>query len=246
MSVEAPGKSEAGVESVLGHHFDDIGQQRDAAKLGIWLFMITEILFFGGLFLAYTVYRAVWYPDEFKAASSHLNVLIATINSVLLLASSLTITLAIGYVRAGSRKAATFCLGMTCLLGILFLCFKGREYYLDYKEDLIPWSATFGQGEVDLTEGATSADEAKAKLQRSRIFFMAYFCMTGVHVIHMIVGIGLVGWIWWECRRGLLHSERFMKVEVISLYWHFVDLVWIFLMPLLYLAGEHSLDSLHL
>lgn len=221
--------------SVLAHHFDDIEQQRGAARLGMWMFLVTEVLFFGGVFVAYTAYR-LWYPAEFAAGSSQLNVLIAGINSILLLTSSLTISLAIVAVQKGQTKSLQWFLALTVLLGTAFLAFKAREYYLDYEEGLIP-GATFNNAHFE---------EMGVRPDRVQLFFVFYYCMTGIHLAHMIVGIGLVTWLWLEAYRQELTSERFVKVEVTSLYWHFVDMVWMFLLPLLYLAGNHTVEQLHL
>ncbi len=231
-AVQAPDEVHS---SVLGHHFDDLEQQRSACRLGMWFFLVTEILFFGGVFMAYTAYR-LWYGAAFEAGSSKLNVLIAGINSGLLLTSSLTITMAIAAARKGLQKRLVFMLGMTCFLGILFLGFKSIEYYNDFKENLIPWANFDGNHFLEQGVG----------IPQVKLFFMFYYSMTGIHVIHLIVGIGLVGWLWWEALQGQIYPDRYVKVEVISLYWHFVDFAWLFLMPLLYLAGPHSLEHVHL
>ena len=218
-------------EGVLAHHFDDLEQQRGAARLGIWIFLVTEILFFGGVFCAYAAYRH-WYPAEFAAASSQLNVFIASINSLVLLASSLTITLAIHAAQEGRRSSLNWNLIITAILGTLFLVLKGMEYLDDWHENLVPGTSHFNAAEWE---------EKGLSPGRVQLFLMFYYIMTGLHVVHLTVGIGLVIWMWVRARRGLIPPEGYMQVEVTSLYWHFVDLVWLFLVPLLYLAGPHSL-----
>jgi cytochrome c oxidase subunit 3 len=220
----------AEANDVLAHHFDNIEQQRGTGRLGMWMFLVTELLFFGGIFTAYAAYR-IWYPVDFEAGSSKLNVAIATINSFLLLTSSLTITMAIYAARQGRRQVMLNLLLWTALLGIAFLGFKAYEYYSDWEEHLIPGryfntSAEFWGPEVNP--------------YRVQLFFLFYYCMTIIHVIHLIVGIGLVLWLYERGRAGWITPERFHVVEITSLYWHFVDLMWLFLLPLLYLAGKHD------
>ena len=225
--------------SVLAHHFEDLEQQRGAARLGMWLFLATEVMFFGGVFGAYTAYR-IWYPEAFAAGSSRLNVLIAGINSILLLTSSLTITLAIHAAHAGERKRTQWCLALTVILGLAFLGFKAVEYTQDYFEGLVPGTAAFYAHVAPELE-AEGVNPAQVQL-----FLMFYYSMTGLHVVHMLVGIGVVVWLWLLAYRGVITSERYPMIEISSLYWHFVDMVWIFLVPLLYLAGNHTLSQLHL
>jgi cytochrome c oxidase subunit 3 len=222
MSAEATG--------VLAHHFDNIEQQRSAGRLGMWMFLVTELLFFGGIFSAYAAYR-IWYPADFEAGSSKLNVWIATINSLLLLTSSLTITLAIYAARQGRREAMLRNLMLTALLGIGFLGFKAVEYSADFEEHLVPGPSFNTSSEFWAPEVNT---------QRVQLFFLFYYCMTIIHVIHLAVGIALVLWLYGRARSGWITPERFHVVEVTSLYWHFVDLMWLFLLPLLYLAGTHQ------
>lgn len=218
---------------VLGHHFDDIEQQRSTMRLGMWMFLVTELMFFGGVFVAYTAYR-LWYPAAWHAGGTHLNVWIAFINSVLLLTGSLTITMAIHYAQLGRQNALVWCLALTCLMGIAFLGFKTAEYTQDYFEGLIP-GAHFN---------AEMFDGSGASIEHVQLFFSFYYCMTAIHVVHLIIGISLVAWLFLEARRGEITPDRFVKVEMISLYWHFVDLIWLFIVPLLYLAGPHTIDQL--
>ncbi len=233
---------------VLCHHFDNIEQQQSTARLGMWMFLVTEALFFGGIFVAYTAYR-IWYPEAFLAGSSRLNVLIGGINSLLLLTSSLTITLAIHAAHEGKQDALKRGLLVTVGLALAFLCFKAREYYLDFEEHLIPGSlfhTPVGDGPHALSPAAEFEKEG-VDSGHVQLFFMFYYCMTGLHVLHMLVGIGLISWLYVLARRGYFKPpERYVYVEVTSLYWHFVDMMWFFLMALLYLAGEHTMAQMHL
>ncbi len=238
--------SSADSTGVLCHHFDNMEQQHGSARLGMWAFLVTEAMFFGGLFVAYTAYR-IWYPADFLVGSSKLNVLIGGINSLLLLTSSLTITLAIHAAHANRQDALKKYLLWTIFFGLAFMCFKAREYYLDYQEHLIP-GALFNTPVGSEPSPAVEVEHKDhANAAHVQLFFMFYYIMTGLHVLHMIVGIGLIGWIYILARRGyFIPRDRYVYVEVTSLYWHFVDMVWFVLMAILYCAGPHSIGQLHL
>jgi cytochrome c oxidase subunit 3 len=207
----------------LAHHFDDLDQQREASVLGLWLFLVTEVLFFGGLFAVYSVYRG-WYPEAFARSSHELVVWAGTTNTVVLITSSLTMALAVHAAQLGQRRALMWFLAITMLLGAAFLGIKAFEYYTEFVERHIP-----GAGFVFEEEYARPA----------QIFFSLYFVMTGLHALHMIIGLGLMAvmfvWAW----RGIVTRDYWSPIEVSGLYWHFVDIVWIFLFPLLYLIGRH-------
>jgi cytochrome c oxidase subunit 3 len=205
----------------------------------MWLFLSTEILIFGAIFTAYTVYR-LRYPHDFEAASGKLNILIGSINTVVLLSSSLTMALSVHATRVGRQTMLLTCLGLTLFLGGLFLVFKALEYYIDYKDNLVPGLA-FKPEEWTSPKGA----EEPANPPRVALMLVFYYIMTGLHAVHMLVGMGLLVWLVLRARRGLLTPLRYMAVEVVGLYWHFVDIVWIFLLPLLYLTGTHHLSDLH-
>lgn len=271
-NATAPGTER---QPIVAHHFNNLLQQQDSARFGMWLFLVTEVLFFGGVFCAYTVYR-MWYPLEFEAGSTALNPLIAGINSFLLLGSSLTATLGIRAAYNGNQGALKMWLCSTIVLGCAFLGFKAFEYYTDFKEGLVPgpqMMATDDYGlkghgrdsvfahkiehvlkekefykklEADpLTGKMETVNLNKVNLDRTRLFFVFYYAMTGLHVIHMIVGIGLFIMQYILASRGyFIPQERYVYVEVLALYWHFVELVWIFLLPLLYMAGHHSAANL--
>jgi cytochrome c oxidase subunit 3 len=222
--------------SLVAHHFEDIEQQRDVETFGMWMFLATEVLIFGAVITAYTVYR-LRYPVDFEAASSRLNVLIGSINTIVLLSSSLTMVLAVHATRMGRQKMILTCLLLTIFLGLAFFGFKAVEYYEDYKESLVP-GLRFEPGEW--AEHTPPVNAAHVQLM-----LVFYYIMTGLHAAHMIVGIGLLSWLVYRARRGMLTPTRYMSVEVVGLYWHFVDIVWIFLLPLLYLTGTHHISDLH-
>jgi cytochrome c oxidase subunit III len=222
--------------AILAHHFEDLEQQRETETMGMWVFLATEILIFGGLFTGYTVYR-LRYPVDFEAASARLNILIGGINTVVLLTSSLTMALSVQATRVGRRGMLITCLALTIGLGATFLGLKALEYYLDYEEFLVP-VVRFNSGEwAELTPPANP--------QHVQLMLVFYYIMTGLHAAHMLIGMGLLLWLVWRAKRGTLTPLRYIAVEVIGLYWHFVDVVWIFLLPLLYLTGTHHVSDLH-
>ena len=215
---------------VLKHHFEDLGQQHASERLGMWMFLATEILFFGGLFGAYTCYR-LWYPTEFEYASSYMNVKFATINTVMLITSSLTMTLAIRSARIGDRAGLYRNLLITFALGTAFMVLKGFEYAHDFHEHILPGAASFG-GQIKSNAEAQGIDTGKV-----RLFLCFYYIMTGIHGVHIIVGLGCILWLVQQTYANKIPPENYSTVEVVSLYWHLVDAIWLFLMPLLYLAG---------
>jgi cytochrome c oxidase subunit III len=207
--------------------YKTLEQQRETASLGMWIFLSTEVLFFGGLFMTYTLNRSQ-YPDVFSDASKTIDLLPGAINTVVLIASSLTMALSVWASQAGRKKALTIFLIATLVLGTVFLGIKGYEYHQKYVEHHIPgWNFNF-------EPGADVATNAHAQL-----FFSLYFGMTGLHALHMIVGAGLLIWLIKQSLRGRFTPEYNTPVENIGLYWHFVDIVWIFLFPLLYLIDRH-------
>jgi len=208
---------------IQAHQFDDIEQQRDAAALGMWIFLATEVMFFGGMFACYMIYRLA-YAQAFAAASNHLDIWLGTVNTGVLICSSFTMALAVHSAQANRRKALLACLLLTIIFGLVFLAIKFGEYHTKFAEHLVP--------------GDSFSFEA-ALAPAAEIFFSFYFAMTGMHALHMIVGIGLLSGLALEAYRGRFSSAYYTPVELIGLYWHFVDIVWIFLFPLLYLAGRH-------
>ena len=205
----------------LAHQFDDPEQQREAGSLGMWVFLVTEIMFFGGLFTGYTVYRSA-YPAAFAGASHELDLLIGTVNTAVLIASSLTMALAVHASQTGRRRTLLGCLSATMALGAVFLGLKAVEYAHKFQHHLVPGPSFVFHG----------PDPAHAQL-----FFSFYFVMTGMHALHMVIGLGLMTWLLVTAARGRYSQEYHSPVVVSGLYWHFVDIVWIFLYPLLYLVG---------
>ena len=213
----------AELASPLAHQFDDVEQQRDAATLGMWVFLVTEVMFFGGMFTAYVVYRSL-FPAAFGHASNHLDVRLGTTNTAVLITSSLTMALAVYAAEIGRRRALLWSLAATMALGSTFLCIKFYEYAHKFHEGLVPGPA--------FTYAGPDAKQAE-------LFFSVYFVMTGVHALHMVIGVGLLTWLVLGARRGRFGPTYNTPVELCGLYWHFVDVVWIFLFPLLYLIGRH-------
>lgn len=214
--------SEAAAPNILAEQFDDIEQQHEAAKLGMWIFLATEVLFFGGLFLSYTVYRYL-YPAVFAEASRHTEVMLGGANTAILLFSSTLMALAVRASQLGRRSHLIWLLLGTALLGTVFMGIKGFEYHKDFVDHLVP-GAGFQWHEVN--PGA------------AEIFFWLYFAMTGLHAIHVTVGIVVMLVLAVLAWRRRFEGGNYMPVEVAGLYWHFVDIVWVFLFPMLYLAGH--------
>jgi cytochrome c oxidase subunit 3 len=211
------------VETFRQHHFEDVEQQHQASWLGMWVFLATEVMFFGGMFACYFVYRH-WYLQAFAGASNHLDVLLGGINTAVLICSSFTMALAVYSAETGRRKPLIAFLLLTIVLGLLFLGIKFYEYHTKFEEHLVP--------------GSSFRFEA-ALARPAEIFFSFYFAMTGMHAVHMIIGIGLLTVLIFKARRGRFSAAYYTPVELTGLYWHFVDIVWIFLFPLLYLLGRH-------
>jgi cytochrome c oxidase subunit 3 len=209
--------------SIVAHQFDNAAQQQDAANIGMWAFLVTEVLFFGGMFLGYSIYR-YRFPQAFALSSNHMDIVLGTINTAVLITSSLTVVLAIQAARQDRRDALVRLLGLTIVLGFIFLGLKSTEYYHKYQEHLVP-GMNF----------AYPDDAAR----HAAIFFSFYFAMTGMHALHMIIGIAIFAFLIRAARRGRYTSVYYTPVEIAGLYWHFVDIIWIFLFPLFYLLGRH-------
>jgi cytochrome c oxidase subunit 3 len=289
-----------------------MGQQQESASIGMWLFLVQEIMFFGGLFTAYLVFRSK-YPMAFAAGSNHLNIYWGAGNTVVLIVSSLTMALAVHYAQLGKRMAQVVCIILTMILGTVFLGVKAVEYTDKYKEGIVPVSGLNARTERHQTEGSYSVPtdpnlqkkqslDAPASVEQNkgvspeqhngnaehkyvnpsgnfiwedtslavlaqkegfltdaekigyfsggqidphkfrdkvRIFYWIYFAMTGLHALHMIIGLGLMAWLLYKAWIGTFTADYYSPVEMSGLYWHFVDIVWIFLFPLLYLLGRH-------
>ncbi|MHB8735121.1 MAG: cytochrome c oxidase subunit 3 family protein [Terriglobales bacterium] len=224
----APGSAVAELDNHLEMQFDDAEQQKETSSFGMWVFLVTEVMFFGGLFMAYLVYRSQ-YPQAFAIGSSQLNFKLGTANTVVLIFSSLTMALAVRAAQLGQKKALVWLLIATMILGAAFLGFKGIEYHEHILEGHVP-GANFRYD----TPGVSFAVAKEVVL-----FNILYFCMTGLHAFHMIVGLGLMLWLVIKAQKGAFTPAYNTPVELIGLYWHFVDLVWIYLYPLLYLIDRY-------
>ncbi len=219
----------------LLHHFADEEQQKNSASLGMWLFLGTEIMFFGGMFLAYLVYRLNYFTD-FAAASSSINVWPGAINTAVLLCSSLTVVLALRAAQMGNRKLLIIMLILTLIFGLAFLGIKGYEWHDKYVEHHVPGHFMGRDFNVD----ALIHDHPKVHIQpeHAQIFFSLYFIMTGIHALHMVVGVGIFLWLIYKAWKGDFGPKYYTPVEIGGLYWHFVDVVWIYLFPLFYLIDR--------
>lgn len=210
----------------LRHHFANPAQQLDASVLGMWTFLITEVLFFGGMFTAYTIYRFM-YPAAFASTSHFMDVWLGGINTAVLICSSLTMAMAVRSAQLSRRRPLILFLIGTMIFGTIFLVIKYVEWSRKWNEFLVP-GFNFRY------------DYAPQYFHHAQILFFLYFCMTGMHALHMIVGLGLLTYLLVQSIRKVFSAFYFTPVEMIGLYWHFVDIVWIFLFPLLYLIGyEH-------
>jgi len=217
----------------LLHHFADEQQQRDSASLGMWIFLATEVMFFGGLFCAYLIYRR-WYFEDFGAASKSISAALGATNTAVLICSSLTVVLAIWAARTSRRVLLIGMLVLTMVFGLAFLGIKGVEYKEKFEEHHVP-GASFNFERVPIP----NYPDQYANPRHAQIFFSLYFIMTGLHALHMIIGLGLFTWLLLMAWRRRFTPEYYTPLEMGGLYWHFVDIVWIYLFPLLYLIDRH-------
>ena len=293
----------------LQHQFEDMEQQEESVSIGMWAFLAQEIMFFGGLFTAYLVFRSR-YPLAFAEASNHLNAFWGGLNTLVLIVSSLTMALTVFYAQRGNRNMQVIMIILTMIFGTVFLGVKVVEYTDKYNSGLVPvtgWNKRVTEKEPDehtseqafaipmieqraqaaaandahtekhpnprgefqwnygkhvfdtaiekehssgkpyLTESerigyfSNGAFDPNKYRDKIRIFYFIYFVMTGLHALHMIIGLGIMAWLLWMAWRNSFSAEYYMPVEMSGLYWHFVDIVWIFLFPLLYLLGRHFL-----
>ena len=206
-----------------GRQYESAGHRSETAALGMWVFLATELMFFGPLFFGYA-YGRLHFPEGFAAASRHTDVALGTINTAILLTSSLLVALAVHASRAGAMRLAARLLFLTVVLGICFLAVKGIEYRHEWQEHLFP--------------GAGFAFPEQAHAEAARLFYFLYFGTTALHALHLAIGIALVGMFAVGTALGAQRFARAERIEVAALYWHFVDVVWIFLYPILYLVGR--------
>lgn len=207
-------------QSVVAPYFSNLEQQHEANTLGMWVFLATEVMFFGGLFMAYAAYHFA-YPEAFAEASRELDLVLSTINTFVLLLSSLTMALAVHAAQTDKKKALVTYLGLTILLGLIFLGIKAVEYAEKFQHHLVP-------GPNFIFEGPPQAE----------LFFSLYFATTGLHALHMIIGIGVLAYFVIKALRNHFSSVNYDPVEMVGLYWHFVDIAWVFIFPLYYLIDR--------
>lgn len=278
----------------LQHQFEDMKQQEESVSIGMWMFLVQEIMFFGGLFTVYLVFRSR-FPMAFAAGSNHLDAFWGGLNTLVLIVSSLTMALTVYYAQKNNRNMQVIMIVLTMFFGAVFLGVKAIEYTGKYNTGLIPvtgWNKKVKADHTTEHAAAKPCDQVKhgeehayvnpkgefqwydcslVKLaedhqylteyekagyysdwknkvidpnlfrDKVRSFYWIYFVMTGLHALHMIVGLGLMLWLLWTAWKGRYSSEYYAPVEMSGLYWHFVDIVWIFLFPLLYLLGRHFL-----
>jgi len=217
----------------LAHHFESLEVQKESATLGMWSFIAQEVLFFGAFLLVYTLHRNLYYP-VFEACSHHLDLKLGAFNTAVLICSSLTMALAVHAAAVGKKRQIVAWLLATVLLGSVFLGVKVVEYHQKWEDQLVPglrWGAAEDVGRELHLQGAD--------VDHAQLYFSLYFGLTGLHALHMIVGIPIILWIAFRAHRGEFDAAYNTPVELTGLYWHFVDIVWIFLFPLLYLIGHH-------
>jgi cytochrome c oxidase subunit 3 len=210
------------VEHHHAHHFASADDEFEAAKQGMWIFLVTEVLMFGGLFVAYGIFRGL-YPEMFHAAHKFLAVKMGAINTVVLITSSLTMALAVSSTQKGRRDRAILMLVLTFILACCFLVVKYFEYSHKFHDGLLP--------------GGYFHNEELKEFTKAPLFFSLYFMMTGLHMFHVIVGMVVIGWVIRRSAKGEFSPYFYTPVELVGFYWHFVDLIWIYLFPLLYLVG---------
>lgn len=211
------------IEKLPETQFRDLDQQRETAELGMWVFLSTELLLFGGLFVSYSAFR-YYFPNIFAEASQGLDAVIGTINTAILIVSSMFVALAVYAVKNDQRKKLLFSLSAAIVLGTAFMVLKGYEYYNHYKHHEFP---------------GLSFDYSVPHAMEKQVYFFLYFAMTGLHALHLTVGICLVLFVLFRAYRRNYSPAYYAPVENVGLYWHFVDIIWIFLYPLLYLIDIH-------
>ena len=221
------------------HHFETEDQQREAASFGMWLFLLTEIMFFGGMFFAYLLYRN-WYYEAFVVASNQLSIPLGAANTVVLIGSGFFMALGVWAAEVKNKGLLVVFLVITTTLGAAFLGVKAVEYHEKWEKHHIP-GAHFDVSEFvnPHAYGLKEVPLAPDMAQRTQVFFFLYFAMTGMHALHMIIGIGVLFWLTWRAHAGEFTAGYVAPIENFGLYWHFVDIVWLFLFPLLYLINRH-------
>lgn len=220
-------------------------QQVDATNFAMWLFLLTEIMFFGGLFTAYMIFRN-WYYPAFVDGSHQLNIMWGTLNTGVLIVSSFTMAMAVWSAEVRRQGLLLLFLVLTFVLGLVFLGIKGVEYHEKWVKHHVPGfhyslqSFTNPQSDHEVYEAYHDKPLGVDMARHTELYFSLYFAMTGMHALHMIIGIGILGFMIFRARAGAYTNGHVTFVENFGLYWHFVDIIWIFLFPLLYLISRHQ------
>ena len=243
----APGNAHGHEEhpAYLRHHFENVEQQADAAGFAMWLFLLTEVMFFGGLFTAYLIYRN-WYYPAFVQASHQLDIFWGTLNTAVLITSSFTMAMGVWCAETRKKSGLVLCLVITFILGLGFLGIKTIEYKEKIDKHHVPGFHYSLQSFLDPQSDTEIYKEYKDKplaldmARHTEVYFSLYFAMTGMHALHMIIGIAILGFMIFRARAGAYTNGHVTFVENFGLYWHFVDIIWIFLFPLLYLISRHQ------
>lgn len=231
--VPAPGPEFQ--DHVVAHHFDTPEQEFQACKLGFWLFLATEILLFGGLFAAYFYFHEV-YPETFRQGGRQLNWQLGSLNTCILLISSWTMAMGVRSAQTSQKKKTMIYLALTLLGAAGFMVVKVIEYHAKFEHGLLPVFGGFYDAATGILHWFTDHDSVMAGVPHGPLFFAIYFTMTGIHGLHVLIGAGLITWIMFGVRKGRFHEGYYLPVDLVGLYWHLVDLIWIFLFPLLYLV----------
>jgi cytochrome c oxidase subunit 3 len=222
----------------LRHHFETVEQQREATAFGMWLFLLTEIMFFGGMFCAYLIYRN-WYYPAFAAASNTLSITLGTLNTAILITSGFAMAMGVWCAETKRRKGLVWSLIFTIIFGFAFLFVKYFEYAEKFELHHVP-GASFSIAQFTHPTAASHEEPLAVDMaEKTQIYFSLYFAMTGMHALHMIIGLGILFWLLYQANKGAYTDGYVQPIEYFGLYWHFVDIVWIFLFPLLYLINRH-------
>jgi cytochrome c oxidase subunit 3 len=243
--AEAGGPHHEEHPSYQRHHFETVGQQADATNFAMWLFLLTEVMFFGGLFTAYLIYRN-WYYPAFVSASHQLNVGWGTANTAVLIFSSFTMAMGVWCAETRRRRGLVLCLGLTFFFGTCFLGIKSIEYHEKWEKHHVPGLHYSLQSFLDPASDPEVYKEYHDKpmsldmARHTELYFFLYFAMTGMHALHMIIGIAILGYMIFRARAGAYTSGHVTFVENFGLYWHFVDIIWIYLFAVLYLISRHQ------
>ena len=245
LAHEAPEHGHEAHPAYLRHHFENTAQQADAAGFAMWLFLLTEVMFFGGMFTAYLIYRN-WYYPAFVQASHQLNIFWGTLNTAVLITSSFTMAMGVWCAEMRKQSGLVLCLVLTFILGIGFLGIKTVEYKEKIEKHHVPGfhyslkSFVDPQSDPEIYKEYHDKPLALDMARHTELYFFLYFAMTGMHALHMIIGIAILGYMILRARAGAYTLGHVTFVENFGLYWHFVDIVWIFLFPLLYLISRHQ------